>query len=581
MRYSVLSVFVLFFSVAIASQGDIDICAFGVRETNLLQTVAIQKAIDAAGMSGGGTVRVPKGVYRTGGLVLRSGVTLHLGRGATLVASSDPEDYPGSNRWYRALIRADGAKDVAIVGEEGSVLDGVNCYDPFGEENFRGPHAVMFIGCTNVTLRGYTVRDSANWAHAIFHCGKVRISDLRVLGGHDAIDFHDSENVTVERCELRTGDDSIAGFGNYRCTVRDCVLDSSCNAIRFGGADCLFERCRTSATPSYLHRYVLTEDEKRRAVNKPAPADGQAYGGFIYYCDTRWTLRHRPGNIVVRDCTFARPRKFLSVNFDGRHIWCCNRPLASVTFENCSFLDLDRGADVYGGEEDPIAITFRNCRFTASTKGKNQPLGSFYNFSELVFDACRYEGYAKPTLVTRSRGKVAISGGDALGEAYRPDPADKILSFAEIRAALAGLPADEAAFGKWADAFSDKSGLETASPLSARWNEEKSFYMCADDPSRRDIWGTVMAVWRGDARSPRIVRRLWSGSSYFVGFDRSCAVCERDGGRRAQEPIGPFAYGLFQVKPLYARAYLTDFTRLPEKSPAAVAGVLQALSRIE
>ena len=58
-------------------------------------TSALQAAINrATGLSGGGTVVLPRGVYRSGTLVLRSNVSLYLAPGALLQGSSDPHDYP-------------------------------------------------------------------------------------------------------------------------------------------------------------------------------------------------------------------------------------------------------------------------------------------------------------------------------------------------------------------------------------------------------------------------------------------------------------------------------------------------------
>lgn len=50
---------------------------FGARISDLLQTEAIQRAIDECFSNGGGEVIIPAGIYRTGGLRLRSHVTLH------------------------------------------------------------------------------------------------------------------------------------------------------------------------------------------------------------------------------------------------------------------------------------------------------------------------------------------------------------------------------------------------------------------------------------------------------------------------------------------------------------------------
>lgn len=129
---------------------DCGITDFGARVSDRLQTAAIQAAIDACFLGGGGTVTVPCGVFRTGGIRLRSGVTLYLKTGAYLEGSDDPEDYASYladtleppapspfesrsanpySRWNNGLIKAVDAHDIAIVGEIGSYIDGVDCAD--------------------------------------------------------------------------------------------------------------------------------------------------------------------------------------------------------------------------------------------------------------------------------------------------------------------------------------------------------------------------------------------------------------------------------------------------------------------
>ena len=57
-------------------------------------TLAIQKAIDACHEQGGGQVLIPGGrTYRSGSLVLRSCVELHLEMSAVLKAGDDLEDF--------------------------------------------------------------------------------------------------------------------------------------------------------------------------------------------------------------------------------------------------------------------------------------------------------------------------------------------------------------------------------------------------------------------------------------------------------------------------------------------------------
>ena len=72
-----------------------NITDYGAQSGGRLCTKEIQSAIDACFLAGGGEVVIPEGDFFTGGLRLRSNVTLHLLKNAHLVGSIDPEDYVG------------------------------------------------------------------------------------------------------------------------------------------------------------------------------------------------------------------------------------------------------------------------------------------------------------------------------------------------------------------------------------------------------------------------------------------------------------------------------------------------------
>ena len=93
-----------------------------------LDSPAIQRAIDAL-PEHGGTVFVPAGVYRSGCLHLRSGVTLNLDPAAIIRASHDLADFPRlaeegdiGDHHHRHLLVASGLNGIRITG--GGTLDG-------------------------------------------------------------------------------------------------------------------------------------------------------------------------------------------------------------------------------------------------------------------------------------------------------------------------------------------------------------------------------------------------------------------------------------------------------------------------
>ena len=197
------------------------------QEPGGLQTAYIQKALDACRDAGGGQVNLGNGLWPIGSVRMYSNTTLHLSAETKLVASEDIRDYENFHvpstlgylkspfvveawnlpeHYIMAPIVAFDAENVAVIGEPGSVIDGSDCFDPAGEEKFRGPMGMVCSKCRGVTLKGYTYQNAANWAHQLDSCSGVRMENVTVLAGHDGINIHHCVGVTIENCDFRTGD---------------------------------------------------------------------------------------------------------------------------------------------------------------------------------------------------------------------------------------------------------------------------------------------------------------------------------------------------------------------------------------
>ena len=120
-----------------ARAADVDVANVGaVGDGQTLNTEAIQKAIDDCAATGGGQVTFPAGRYVSGTLQLKSGVTLHLNADATLLGSTNAEDYrnldpftDGSGQKLgHALVVAIDADHVGITGS--GTIDGQNASSP-------------------------------------------------------------------------------------------------------------------------------------------------------------------------------------------------------------------------------------------------------------------------------------------------------------------------------------------------------------------------------------------------------------------------------------------------------------------
>ena len=358
-------------------------------------TAEIQKAIDSCFISGGGKIILENGLYTIGGLRLRSGCTLYLKSGAVLKGTRNIDDYnildddtlepvneeyktdvlwtnpqtrttnyhivKAAGAWNNALIRILCAENVAIIGEEGSIIDGSDPYDPKGEEYYRGPHGIAYHHSKNLHFEGYTIKNTGNWAHIGYKSQNITYKNIEVLGGHDGIHNRSCDDFLIENCNFYTGDDCVAGFDNYNVTVRNCVLNSACSGLRFGGRDILVENCKFFGPAKYFFRGSLSLQDK--IDGNPCPKAGRAnmLALFTYYSDFMLEVRKMPGNIVIKNCTAENCDRLLHFDFTGTHVWQKNKPLTSISFENIQANGVAIPLNAYGDRENPLTLTLKNC----------------------------------------------------------------------------------------------------------------------------------------------------------------------------------------------------------------------------
>ncbi len=260
---------------------DVVVTACGAKgDGKVLETVALQAAIDQVAATGGGRVTIPAGTFRTGTIYLKSHVELHLAQGARLLGSENLNDYNPTNafpqNWgsvregwsAKHLILALEQDDVAITGE--GVIDGngraffdtkskwkgticwrdgaINAKD--AAHQGRPGQMIEFVECTNVRMRNIRIEDSPCWSCFFYGCDNVSIHGIRVENGvlnlnTDGLDIDSCRNVTVSDCIIRTGDDAIAIRGSparlknparvcENVTVENCVFHVSADGMRIG-----------------------------------------------------------------------------------------------------------------------------------------------------------------------------------------------------------------------------------------------------------------------------------------------------------------------------------------------------------
>jgi polygalacturonase len=190
-------------------------------------TAAIQAAIDACAQGGGGSVRLSAGTWLSAPIVLKSNVTLEIDKGATLLGSSDHQDYPAKTEFgapgLQSLVSATNATDVSITGE--GTIDGagdswwqearaVGDHGVMGSDHTR-PRLVVFDHCRHVLVEGVTIQNSPMWQLVPYYSDDVTIRNVRILAPQhspntDAIDPFSSSNVRIDRVFADVGDDDVA-----------------------------------------------------------------------------------------------------------------------------------------------------------------------------------------------------------------------------------------------------------------------------------------------------------------------------------------------------------------------------------
>jgi hypothetical protein len=193
-----------------------------------------------------------EGTYLSGTLRLKSGVTLHVERGAKLLGSGRREDYDRLN--FLALVMADEQENVGISGEgeidgQGRILAGDMLHPvtrgsrPYAHEAER-PVILNFRNCRGVTVRDITLRNSACWVQYYRDCDEVTIERVTVRSlaaiTNDGIDIDGCRGVVVRNCDIDSGDDGICLKSSSRVCedvlIEDCRVRSSCNAVKLGTA---------------------------------------------------------------------------------------------------------------------------------------------------------------------------------------------------------------------------------------------------------------------------------------------------------------------------------------------------------
>mgnify|MGYP000936735758 CR=1 FL=1 len=347
----------------------------------------------------GGRVLIPAGNYRIKSLFLKSNINIELAEGAVLLARHDraalayiPGTVAGDEgagnamlplgRWegesfstYCSTFTGLSVHDVCIYGR--GAIDGQtdfaednwwnkdfkNIFRPEEGREIARPRMIFLSECENVSLAGFTVRNSPAWTVHPLNCVDVLIEDVSICNPYNS---PNTDGINPESCrDVR---------------ILNCRVDV--------GDDCITLKSGTEETPS------------------PVPCENiviancllvHGHGGIVIGSEMSGGVR----NVTVTNCVFTGTDRGLRVKTRRRRGGCVeNLRLSNLVMErvfcpfvfnmyySCGTAEKDR----WVWEKTPYPVdggtpAFRNIRINGVTVvGATASAGFFYGLAESPID---------------------------------------------------------------------------------------------------------------------------------------------------------------------------------------------------
>ena len=239
----------------------VDVRKFGaLGDGKVIDSPAVNQAIDYVAARGGGVVHFPAGTYACYTIRLKSRVSLHLDPGSTILAASvapegtqrggydaseqqgpwEPYQDYGHNHWANSLIWGEGLHDIGIVGQ-GLIWGKGLSRGMDAEMDTRRPRppgvgyrAIALKNCHNVLLRDIAILEGGWFALLATGVDNLTIDNVLVDTNRDGFDIDCCRNVRISRCTVNSpSDDGICPKSSYalgyarateNVTISDCYL---------------------------------------------------------------------------------------------------------------------------------------------------------------------------------------------------------------------------------------------------------------------------------------------------------------------------------------------------------------------
>jgi len=218
-----------------------------------VNTVAIQKAVDACSAKGGGVVRFLKGKYVTGTIIFKSNVMIEVAQGAEILGSTSLKDYPHITPKQKttmdtlqnltlSIFYAEGVENIGFRGK--GLIDGRGKrFRVVGRQLKDRPFVIRIYDSKNILLEDLHLINSAAWMHQYMNCENLIIQRVKISNkgkrNTDGLDIDGCRRVWIRDCDIESHDDAIALKGNSMKAMEDvlienCKLATWWNAFKIG-----------------------------------------------------------------------------------------------------------------------------------------------------------------------------------------------------------------------------------------------------------------------------------------------------------------------------------------------------------
>lgn len=293
-----------------------------------IDSESINKAIDAAAATGGGTVYFPAGKYACYSIRLQSNICLFLDHGAVIhaLAATEANGYDaaepnastyqdfGHSHWKNSLIWGIGLHDVSIVGS--GLIDGTDGLSRGANRAGAisvGNKAIALKECRNVTIRDVSMLMCGHFALLATGVDNMTLDNVKIDTNRDGFDIDCCSNVRISNCYVNTlNDDGIVLKSSYALGYLKATENITITNCQVSGYDL----------------GALLDGSFKKTVTKVPDGDGPT-GRIKFGTESNGGFK----NITISNCVFDNCRGLALETVDGGII-------EDITVTNISMRDI-------------------------------------------------------------------------------------------------------------------------------------------------------------------------------------------------------------------------------------------------